>query len=62
MTGVQTCALPILADGKAQTTQARTRLEDAKKQLAQQSATIQQLPEAQRTIAEIGRASCRERV
>lgn len=40
-----------IADGKAQTTQARTRLEDAKKQLAQQSATIQQLPEAQRTIA-----------
>lgn len=39
-----------IADGKAQTTQARTRLEDAK-QLAQQSATIQQLPEAQRTIA-----------
>lgn len=40
-----------ITDGKAQTTQARTRLEDAKKQLAQQSATIQQLPEAQRTIA-----------
>lgn len=40
-----------IADGKAQTTQARTRLEDAKKQLAQQSAAIQQLPEAQRTIA-----------
>src|SRR3546814_4251287 len=63
VTGVQTCALPIYAEGAVVATSdrrpARAEIEEA---LAGFVGEIEQIPPAYSAIKQIGRASCRERV